>query len=319
MGDQPGVVVDAGKQITLAQPRDFRFDPVVPDGEASDLPRSRGIDGILLHTPGHSADSWSLILDDGRAFVGDVAMNMLRFFGAGYRPIFMEDREQTYRSMDRFREAGARLILPGHGELFEADLLPRWTAAAARGPGIAGLSGSLLAMAPGIALIIALLLLGRKADAGFRIAPYILGFILMRELMTPYGYWSFGSAPAFWLRFSADGPLLFSLAAGSLGLSLFLAFRKRGIGEPLTWFKGSPPLAVLAGLGGAAIAAVPVLISRIGILAGERGGSFPTDLIPAVLTFALAGIASGLAFGLCHVFLAYTVSDVVLSLVAFAA
>lgn len=48
-------------------------DPVIISCEESrKFLRDLGIDGEILHTPGHSDDSVSLILDDGVAFVGDL-------------------------------------------------------------------------------------------------------------------------------------------------------------------------------------------------------------------------------------------------------
>lgn len=40
--------------------------------ESREFLRGIGIDGEIIHTPGHSADSISLILDSGAAFVGDL-------------------------------------------------------------------------------------------------------------------------------------------------------------------------------------------------------------------------------------------------------
>ena len=37
--------------------------------------RDHGIPGTVLHTPGHSPGSLSVVLDTGEAFVGDLAMN----------------------------------------------------------------------------------------------------------------------------------------------------------------------------------------------------------------------------------------------------
>ena len=40
--------------------------------ESRALLKALGIDGEILHTPSHSADSLSLLLDDGSCFVGDL-------------------------------------------------------------------------------------------------------------------------------------------------------------------------------------------------------------------------------------------------------
>nr|MDA3947934.1 CPBP family intramembrane metalloprotease [Spirochaeta sp.] len=293
----------------------------------------------------HSADSWCLVMDDGRAFVGDAAMNYLTFLGTGRRPIFMEDRRGVYRSMDLLRETGAELILTGHGPAFPANELPVFLPASEAGPGLAGLVRYGLQLTPGIALALILLWLTRRGSRSFRIWLYILAFIFMRDLMTPLGLWFVGSDPAFWLRFAADGPILFALAAGSLVVSLLIMAFERGKGPALVWFTNRRTTAVGAGLIGAVVVAAPVLLLRIGILPGELGGAFPVALLPALLAIALAGnlleellfrgylqeefvtqglrpteaaVASGVAFGFGHVFLAFTVTSVGLPLVVFA-
>ena len=112
--------------------RHFAFPPVIPDdndilvvGDNAELLRSIGIDGKILYTPGHSSDSISVLLSDGRAFVGDVAMNFLRFTGIKHRPIFVEDIETVYRSWDHLITEGAKVIYPAHGKPFPYAELTR--------------------------------------------------------------------------------------------------------------------------------------------------------------------------------------------------
>jgi glyoxylase-like metal-dependent hydrolase (beta-lactamase superfamily II) len=71
-----------------------------------------GIDGVLLHTPGHSADSVSVVIDGVGAFVGDL------------RP------PETYTgstaglaetSCQKISAAGARKAFPAHGPAFDLD------------------------------------------------------------------------------------------------------------------------------------------------------------------------------------------------------
>lgn len=65
-----------------------------------------GILGQILPTPGHSADSVSLLLDDGSAFTGDLTM-------PGF--IGMEEPEIVLASWRLLREQGGAQIYPGHG------------------------------------------------------------------------------------------------------------------------------------------------------------------------------------------------------------
>jgi hydroxyacylglutathione hydrolase len=110
----------------------FRFSPliigendIILTGDDLDLLKSIGINGKILHTPGHSQDSISVILSDGNAFVGDVAMNFLRLTGTGHRPIYVEDINIVYESWQRLIEQGAKVIYPSHGKPFYARELVR--------------------------------------------------------------------------------------------------------------------------------------------------------------------------------------------------
>jgi len=116
--------------------------------------RDFGIPGKILHTPGHTQGSISLLLDDGSAFVGDVAMNYFRLLGLKKRPLVAENYEAVFKSWEKllsagdFRllglkkrplvaenyegvfkswekllSAGAKRIFPSHGEPFSASEL----------------------------------------------------------------------------------------------------------------------------------------------------------------------------------------------------
>lgn len=71
-----------------------------------------GIAGEILHTPGHSADSVSLLLDDGSVFTGDLT-----------HPRFMalEDESAVSASWQLLREHGASRVYPGHGPVWQLD------------------------------------------------------------------------------------------------------------------------------------------------------------------------------------------------------
>jgi glyoxylase-like metal-dependent hydrolase (beta-lactamase superfamily II) len=88
-----------------------------------------GIPGRILHTPGHSAGSVSVLLDSGDAFVGDLAMNKLPLRWTPGLPIFAEDRAAVLDSWRRLLEAGARTVYPAHGKAFPAEVIRRAIAA----------------------------------------------------------------------------------------------------------------------------------------------------------------------------------------------
>jgi endoribonuclease LACTB2 len=64
-----------------------------------------GIDGEILSTPGHSADSVTLLIDEGFAFTGDLP------------PLFMvtEDDQVTRESWDKIHGHKITRIFPAHG------------------------------------------------------------------------------------------------------------------------------------------------------------------------------------------------------------
>jgi glyoxylase-like metal-dependent hydrolase (beta-lactamase superfamily II) len=63
-----------------------------------------GLGGEILHTPGHSDDSVTLILDDGYAFTGDL------------HPAFMNIEDaKTRASWDKIGQFTISKIFPGHG------------------------------------------------------------------------------------------------------------------------------------------------------------------------------------------------------------
>jgi len=93
---------------------------IVIEGDNEAVLKGIGIDGVILHTPGHTRDSISVLLSDGSAFVGDAAMNFLRWTGVGHRPIYIEDIDTVYESWRKLREHGARVIYPSHGRPFSA-------------------------------------------------------------------------------------------------------------------------------------------------------------------------------------------------------
>jgi hydroxyacylglutathione hydrolase len=111
---------------------EWKFPPVrlaekdiVIDGYNDSFLKEIGIDGVILHTPGHTRDSISVLLSDGSAFVGDAAMNFLRWTGMGHRPIVIEDINTVYESWRKLRERGARVIYPAHGRPFSAIKLEK--------------------------------------------------------------------------------------------------------------------------------------------------------------------------------------------------
>ena len=77
---------------------------VVGIADSRGLLASIGVAGELLPTPGHSADSVSLLLDNGCAFTGDLG------------PLLSDDpADLTVRSWRLLQSAGMTHVYPGHG------------------------------------------------------------------------------------------------------------------------------------------------------------------------------------------------------------
>lgn len=67
-----------------------------------------GFAGEIVHTPGHSEDSVTLVLDTGAAFTGDLTMEAM---------VGMEDPEVVARSWQVLRDLGVTTIHGGHGPI----------------------------------------------------------------------------------------------------------------------------------------------------------------------------------------------------------
>ena len=96
------------------KPADAFTDITLHDNRVISLAESRavlstmGIAGEILHTPGHSPDSVSLLLDDGSVFTGDLT-----------HPMFAteEDMARVNASWQLLRDHGATTVYAGHGPI----------------------------------------------------------------------------------------------------------------------------------------------------------------------------------------------------------
>lgn len=102
-----------------------RFEAVEPEIEITEpLGLAQyGITGRIIPTPGHTAGSLSVVLEEGQAFVGDLAVNSLPLgLGLGV-PALAENVGEIFGSWERLLSAGATTIYPAHGKPFPADCL----------------------------------------------------------------------------------------------------------------------------------------------------------------------------------------------------
>ena len=77
-----------------------------------------GIPGKIIHTPGHTEGSLSVLLEDGTAFVGCMTHNAPPFRLKANHPIFVDDLDQLWSSWQFLLDQGAKMIYPGHGPQF---------------------------------------------------------------------------------------------------------------------------------------------------------------------------------------------------------
>jgi glyoxylase-like metal-dependent hydrolase (beta-lactamase superfamily II) len=95
--------------------------PVKPDiliDEDMDLSKF-GVDGKVIHTPGHTPGSVSVILPNGEFIVGDLVMRgMLRFWQPNY-PLFADNMAQLDKSLKLILRKKPAKIYCTHGGPFE--------------------------------------------------------------------------------------------------------------------------------------------------------------------------------------------------------
>ena len=88
---------------------------IISTSESRALLEKIGIPGEIVHTPGHSEDSVSLLLDDGSVFTGDLTPP--EYVG-------MEDPEIVAASWQMLQDRGAAHIYPGHGPIRQMEANP---------------------------------------------------------------------------------------------------------------------------------------------------------------------------------------------------
>jgi glyoxylase-like metal-dependent hydrolase (beta-lactamase superfamily II) len=81
---------------------------IVPIADSRAYIKGVGFDGQLVHTPGHSDDSVSLLLDSGEVFTGDLT-----------HPMFAteESMDTVHASWAKLRQLGAKVVHAGHGPI----------------------------------------------------------------------------------------------------------------------------------------------------------------------------------------------------------
>lgn len=104
--------------------RYIRYKPVEYDilvEERYDL-NNAGFNGYLLHTPGHTPGSMSVIIENEIAIVGDT---MFGVFKGSVFPPFADNPKLRVKSWERLLDTGCSTFLPAHGTGRSKELLQR--------------------------------------------------------------------------------------------------------------------------------------------------------------------------------------------------
>jgi glyoxylase-like metal-dependent hydrolase (beta-lactamase superfamily II) len=109
---------------TLAPALSFKlsYEPCIADiivHKKFDL-NDDGINCYIIHTPGHSPGSQSIIVDNEIALVGDA---MFGIFPRSVFPPFADNPDMMINSWGRLLDTGCNLFLPSHGTANKAELL----------------------------------------------------------------------------------------------------------------------------------------------------------------------------------------------------
>ncbi len=205
-----------------------------------------------------------------------------------------------------------------------------------------------LMVLPGLALAAVLFLFLRKAHPLLHLVLFIAVFIFARDAMTPHGLWSLGNEGFLWMRWIDDPIMLLAMGVTSIGFVLVMQTVSPQLAALVSWFEGNKLSGLMTGIAGAVIAVLPVLLIHLlgDAPIEDRGGIVLVHLLPFTLFMSLfgnlyeeilfrgyfygwltakegfkpvpAGLISGVSFSFGHVFLAYTVTDVGISVLIFA-
>lgn len=189
---------------------------------------------------------------------------------------------------------------------------------------------------PAIMIIALTYVLMPKKSVMSKLFLLIMGFLVMRDAMTPLGLWRFGSNEGVvWFRFIEDGFILAGLAFTSLVLTCAILFFNQNMSGYLQWFGKHKLKSAAAGVFGAVVVTLPILFMYMNIPGEDRGGTVAVSLLAPLFVFTLLGnfmeevlfrgyvqgyfetlvqpwraaVISGFLFSSGHIFLAVTVTD----------
>lgn len=122
------VMGDCGmpKKLKVFKKASFpKFKPDILIGDEPYPHKEYGIEGNIIHTPGHTFGSISIIPDSGKAFVGCMAHNGLPFRLRLGLPIYAQDIEAIKECWKILIDRGIIMIYPGHGKPFPLEVIKK--------------------------------------------------------------------------------------------------------------------------------------------------------------------------------------------------
>jgi len=102
----------------------MEYKPCNPDIIAEDFIdlREHGFNCYIIHTPGHTEGSVSVIADNEIALVGDT---MFGVFSGSIYPPFADDTGKMIASWSRLLETGCKIFMPSHGSENMTELVQK--------------------------------------------------------------------------------------------------------------------------------------------------------------------------------------------------
>jgi glyoxylase-like metal-dependent hydrolase (beta-lactamase superfamily II) len=124
---------EVGVRLMNALTKLLKYTGVEPDikmDDEFDL-SGYGIAGRIIHTPGHSASSISIVLDNGEALIGD----MVREEATGEIGLgaFYEDKQLLIESLEKVAALEPRTIYLSHGDTIDVETLKEAIEASKKG------------------------------------------------------------------------------------------------------------------------------------------------------------------------------------------
>ncbi|QVL17226.1 CPBP family intramembrane metalloprotease [Pseudomonas qingdaonensis] len=184
---------------------------------------------------------------------------------------------------------------------------------------------------PGITLCALWFCLTPKTQPGLRIVILLLGFVLMRDVMTPLRFWFLSGDVQ--IGFISNPFVLAPLGVLSLAIVAALARIAPELWELISWSKGNRAVGLTLGIAAGCAIGVPLRLYQ-GIDTGQIAGYWPWLLSVVVLAYGgnaleevlfrgflqghlehhtsalRAALVSAVAFAACHSFLALSVTRI---------